>query len=233
MLQYYYMLTVICGEDNSASRKYYCDLQEEFRQQKKEIIIFKAKDIHNLSLWLGEALSLFATEKVFFTENLDKLINRRDKKNLEQISVLIKDKDLKIYDWEEKAQWVLKLKTLAQIKEFKLSATIFKLLDNFHPQNKKVFKSLLLSLMETTDVSFIYAMLVKQVRNLILIKTNNPLEKVTPWQQTRLKSIARLWSLDKLLQAYANFHKIDIGIKTSSTPFSVMQSLDIITCYFL
>ena len=151
------MLTVICGEDNSASRKYYTDLADEFKKQNKEIIIFKAKDINDLSLWLGDAYTLFASEKVFFTENLDKIINKRDKKGMEKINQFVKDKQLIIYDWEAKAQWELKLKTVAQIKEFKLSETIFKLLDSFYPGNKKVFQEILTALSASTDTSFIFS----------------------------------------------------------------------------
>jgi len=227
------MLTVICGDDNSASRKYYVDLQVQFKNQQKEIIFFPAKDFFDLSLWLGDSLSLFSLEKVFFTENLDKYYSKRDKKNAEKISDLSQDKNIEIYDWENKSLWELKLKTLAKTKEFKLSATIFKLLDNFQPGNKQIFYNTLITLLKNTDASFIFSMLARQVRSLILLKTGQELERTTPWQAAKLKSQIKLWSQEKLFNVYEALHKIDIGIKTSSTPFSQAQSLDIITCYFL
>jgi len=227
------MLTIICGDDNSTSRQYYVDLQNQLKNQQKEVIFFKAKDFFDLSLWLGDSLMLFATEKVFFTENLDKYYSKRDKINAEKIAKLSQDKTIEIYDWENKALWELKLKALAKTKEFKLSATIFKLLDSFQPGNKKVFYQTLSILTKTTDASFIYSMLVRQVRNLILLKMGQELERTTPWQAAKLKSLARLWSEEKLLQIYEALHKIDMGVKTSTTPFTVSQSLDIISCYFL
>jgi hypothetical protein len=227
------MLTIICGDNLVDSRRYYSDLQLKFRQEKKEIIVLNAKDIFNLDLWLKDALTLFASEKVFFTENLERLVNKRQKELWEKLSQIINDQEIQLYDWEGKAQWELKLKSAAKIYEFKLSATIFKLIDNFYPGNKQNFIKQLNSLAQTVEAGFIFAMLVKQVRNLILLKTGQELSKIAPYQQLKLKQMVKYWHKDKLFQVYEALLKIDINLKTSSSPFSLLQSLDIIACYFL
>ncbi len=76
-------------------------------------------------------------------------------------------------------------------------------------------------------------MLTKHLRELILIKTEKIDKKIAPWKLSKLRYQAEKWELDKLLSFYDGLYKIDLQQKTSSTPYNIKKSLEILACYYL
>lgn len=229
------MLTIICGENSVSSFNYYTHLKKEYKTKGYEIINLKSSNLEEVYSWMGESQSLFSSKKVFFTENINKKLSRKLNLKINKIvENIIKDKKIEAITWEEEiSSRFLKFPKGGEIKEFKFSETIFKLQDALFPGNLNNFITILNQLNQTSDENFIFIMIIRHIRNLILVKmgkTNNKLQK---WQIYKLKTLASKWETDKLINFYDSFHKIDVSQKTSSNPYSLKKSLDILVCYYL
>lgn len=228
------MLTIVCGEDSVASYDYFFNLKKEFRKKEYEIYDIDPLKIDEIISWRGESSSLFSNKKVFFIQNLNKKTNKKNLKQFKTINQLIESKDIEVVSYEEETPArFLKFGEKAKIKEFKISENIFKLLDACYPNNFKNFVSLLNCVKTSADETFIFIMLTRHIRNLLTIKINPGSSKLASWQQAKLKHQAALWQLSKLTNYYHSFHNIDLSIKTSSSPYSPCNSLDILSSYYL
>ncbi len=227
------MLTIICGEDNVASREYFAKIKKTYQTEKEEPIEIRFSDLENIYLWQAESQGLFTSRKIYFIENLNKKISKKNNpKLMGLLDKIIKDRDLEIFDWEDGVpKRYLKIENI-DVKEFRPKESIFQLLDDFYPKNAKSFITRLHNLSDNTDEYFILAMLTKHVKQLILVKIGTAI-KMFPWQLVKLKKQASLWELKELINFYENIHKLDLAIKTSSTPYSVRDTLDILAVYFL
>jgi len=227
------MITVICGEDIVSSRNYYSELKKRYREKKYEIKEVASSQIVEVQKELSESLSLFAEKIVFFTQNLNKTITRK-KSTKDLIEILAKDKQVEIVDWEDGITGrSLKIPQIAILKEFKPTRTIFKLLDSCYPTNKSEFISQLNSLSDKIEDGFIFYMLTKHIRMLLLVKSGEKPSAMFDWQLFKIKKQAGFWSLEKLVLFYENLHRIDVINKTSKNPFSTKHSLDLLAYYLL
>lgn len=229
------MLTVICGENSIASYNYYSLLKKNYLEKKYDIIEIESNDLEDINLWMGDSQTLFSQKKVFFTQNINKKLSRKLNLKINKVvENLIKDKNIEVFSWEEEiSSRFLKFPKGATVKEFKPPENIFKLQDALSPGNLKTFITILNQLAETADENFIFVMLIRHLRNLLLVKTKSNNNKLQKWQIYKLKNQASKWEIDKLINFYDAFHKIDVTIKTSTNPYSVKNSLDIIACYYL
>ncbi len=229
------MLTIICGEDPVASFNYYSLLKKDYLKKNYEIIDIDASDLANISSWMGESQSLFSQKKVFFTQNVNKKLSRKLNLKINKIvENLIKDKSVEVVTWEEEiSARFLKFPKGPTVKEFKPSETIFKLQDSLYPGNLKVFVSMLNLLTESVDENFIFIMLARHLRNLILVKSGEIGGRLQSWQVYKLKNQAAKWDQEKLINFYDSLHRLDVNQKTSSTPYNLSESLDILASYFL
>lgn len=229
------MLTVICGEDSSASREYFFNLKKQLQSKNYETYDVPAAQINEVLTWMSESNPLFSTNKAFFTQNLNKTLSK--KTNLKQTTVvekIIKDKKSEVYDWEEDLPGrYLKISAGVKVKEFKPSQTIFKLLDSCYPGNLKLFVEILHGLNVKTDDFFTFVMLTRHVRNLWLIKFDQPKPGLQSWQLARLKGQAARWKTENLTNFYDGLNKIDVSLKTSRLPYSLSHALDILAAYYL
>ncbi|MCM8787952.1 MAG: hypothetical protein NC935_07890 [Candidatus Omnitrophica bacterium] len=229
------MLTIICGEDSVSSFDYYSSLKKEYKNQSYEVKDINANDLEDISLWMGESQLLFAQKQVFFTQNLNKKLSRKLNLKINKIiSEIIKDKKTEVITWEEFiSSRNLKFPKGATIKEFKPQENIFKLQDALYPGNLKNFLAILNNLSESTDENFIFLMLAQHLKNLINFKSGKTDKKLQKWQIYKLKNLADKWSLNRLLNFYDSFYKIDLQQKTSNTPFSIKNSLELLALYYL
>lgn len=228
------MLIIICGEDIISSRNYFQNLRQEFKKKNYDVSYLQFNHLLELNKWQSSNLSLFFNKKAFFCENLNRKLNRRNTQQIKLLETLIKNKNIEIIVWEEGIpSRQLKFGKLAIIKEFKPSQTIFKLIDNCYPGNLKTFINSLNNLPDKIEEGFIFYMLTKHIRNILLVKSNQKLSKMFDWQIWKLQKQAKFWSLEKLIAFYEGLHRIDILTKTSTNPFSLRHSLDILSYYLL
>ena len=162
------MLTIVCGEDSIASYNYIVDLKKAFREKDYEIYHINSSDFEEVSKWMGESSSLFSQKKVYFTQGLNKKINKKTGlKFSTMLEKLILNKEVEIIDYEENTQGrFLKISKGVTIKEFKPSQNIFKLQDSLFPNNFEQFHEIIQNLKENTDQFFLFTMILRHVRNL-------------------------------------------------------------------
>jgi DNA polymerase III delta subunit len=229
------MLTIVCGEDSISSFNYYSSLKQSYLEKEYEITNISSADLDNITSWMGESQSLFASKQVFFTQNVNKKLSKKLNLKINKvIEDLIKNKKIELFSWEEETSLrFLKFPKGAVIKEFKPSESIFKLQDSLFPGNLKGFLELLFRLEKSVDENFIFIMLIRHLRNLILVKTNQSDTKLQKWQIYKLKNQAAKWDADNLINFYNSLYKIEVNQKTSTNPYSVKKSIDILACYYL
>jgi len=240
------MLTIICGEDTVKSREYFTILKKTYLQKGYQIQTIQTSHIEEIQNWLGESQGLFFDKQAFFIEHLESRIVRskgrkstKPKKSLvktleEEIVALAQNKNIELIDWEEgKQEREIKLKTVAKIKEFKLSTSIFKLQDAFIPGNVSNFIHTLNEIVKFQDEQFIFIMIVRLTRSLILAQDNHFSKTTQSWQQFKLKKQALLWSKSKLRGWYEGLFRIDMTTKSGSNPYGVLKSLEILACHYI
>ncbi len=230
------MLIIYCGENSISSYQAYFELKKNYQNKNYQILNINFDDLENIHCWLGENQSLFAEKKVFFSQNLLKKFNNKNPKIKKIIDQLIRERQVEIVDWEEettaKNLTISKNKNVI-IKEFKLKENIFKLAESLYPGNLKSFIYLLNQLSDNISEYLIFTIIIKQIRNLILIKLNQLDKKLASWQIYKLKFQSKKWSLDKLINFYQSLYNLEIKEKTSNNPLGIIKSLQIITSYYL
>lgn len=229
------MLTIVCGEDSTTSRTYYLSLKNVYIKKNYFINEIKSNEIVEIPKWLGSAQMLFNQKRVFFSENIIKNTKGKLSAKFTQILTKIsKTSFIELIDWEEDTpSRYLKIKNIGVIKEFKPSETIFKLLDNFYPGNLKKFLRILNIISNSANENFIFIMLSRQVRNLILAKINKLSTSIPSWQKQKLLNQAKFWRLNDLLTFYEALSRLDISTKTSSNPLGLKKAIDILAYHFL
>ncbi len=229
------MLYIICGEDSVNSYNYYLQLKKNYQQKNYQIFDINFQQLEDIYQWLSESLSLFNEKKVFFSQNLNKKINKKSHKLLNIINQIINDKNIELISWEDEVNSrYLKYSKGAIIKEFKPNENIFKLQEALYPGNLNNFINLLNKVKDNIDENFIFIMLIKHIRNLILI-TNKQYEeaKLQKWQIFKLETQTKKWDFDKLISFYQSLYQIELKTKTSNNPLDIIKLLEIITSYYL
>lgn len=233
------MITIFCGEDTVAARAGYIQSIEKYKKDNVEIISITASSILDIQKGLADSLSLFSSQKVFCVENLEKYSFKKSTKAkkdavYEAIVSLSTDKSVQLLDFEEGKQGrQLKLKDLAKVYESKPSTSIFKLLDDCFPGNKQTFIKSLRTVCESQEEMFIFVMLFRHVRQLVLALTTEAVAKLPPWQKYKILGQAKKWNKEDLINFYSGLIKIEISSKTSSNPYGIVKSLEILACHYL
>ncbi len=231
------MLTIICGEDTSSSRNQLRSLKQQYRKKGYTIKDVKPSVLPEILRDNEGVVDLFNQESVYAVENLSSLYKGRGKSDFKtSVEELSKHATLHVIDWEngKSAYELTTLKKLtSSFHEAKPPHTVFQLLDLATPGSIKNFVSMFRSIQQTQDSMFIYTLLWRHVRKLVLAYDGVFDKKTAPWQRGKLQSQARMWRKEKLVSFYEGLVKIDSGMKTSSSTFSVSESIEILACYYL
>ena len=229
------MLTIICGEDSVSSRNHFLDQQKIFAEKGYKIVNVDYRLVLELDESEASSASLFTQKRVFFTSSLNKkVLKKLNSKTERKIKEIIISKEIQVFDWEEEtsARDLKSIKGIV-IKELKPSQTIFKLLNFCYPGNLKQFISSLKTISESTEDIFIFIMLARHMRNILITKLGERLSKLQSWQIAKLSNQAKYWKQENLINFYQGLHRIDVNSKTNGTPYSVKEALEILACYYL
>lgn len=226
------MLTIICGEDVVASRAYLQEKIESYRKKNYEIVHLKPEELAELPTEHPEALSLFGLKKAYVIEGLNKTLKRGSSEKTLKLFERLGENELLIWEGGVSKR-ELKLQRAGVVKEFKPSDNIFKLLDACYPKNLKTFLIMLDELVNPQNELFLFIMLQRHVRNLILVASGTPPAALQSWQVGKLKSQASHWDQNLLSDFYDKLIKLEIGLKTGTNPQSLGKSLEILVCYYL
>lgn len=209
------MITIIHGEDIVSALKFKDEILA--KNKGKEIIDLENPTETDLQQAI-ESKSLFSNEKIVLISRLARPENFAKIINLSEIPVyLFIEKNL--------SQKQLSLFPKSQIFQFKPKAIIFEFLDSIHPGNQK---TMLLNFNKLADEpELIFYMLIRQFRNLILVKDGSWTSEITPWQKNKYINQANYFTLEKLLDIYKTLEKIDYENKTGQSPLELSKTLEL------
>ncbi|MCA9372413.1 hypothetical protein KC726_06015 [Candidatus Woesebacteria bacterium] len=230
------MLTVICGEDSAAARDALNAIKTRLKEQSFTIEDVGLSDIERLT-HQDVVSNLFGQQAVYVIDGLSKKYKGREKTPFkEAVQTIAKRKDITLIDWEDgiSAYRISPLKRIATtFNEYKPKKSIFQLLESAYPNNKRTFISTLREVAKTHDDFFIYTMLWKHIRTLIQLTVDPTTLKLAPWQKSKLSMQAKQWKEKRLTLYYYGLTKIDASMKTSAQSFSIIDSLELLACYYL
>ncbi len=227
------MLVIVCGDDTAASRRYFLELQDRYKKQGFYIAPLSSSLLADtLKEDLG-TVTLFNEKKVYAIENITRSLNRTSTILRTQLKDVAQNNKLTILDWEShKTAREISLKE-AQITEFKLPASIFKLLDLCYPGSLAQFIQLFRQVSQSVEPEFVFAMLSKHVRQLILASQNSLPSSVPSWQRAKLYEQSAKWQESAIIAFYESLGRLDQNVKSGKDTLGVQQSLDIIACFYL
>lgn len=231
------MLTIVCGEDIGAARNHFLTLKENYKKKEYALRDIDGTELPDIYKSSQGVVDLFGRESVYVTNNLSAQYKGRAKTEMKDIIQKIStDSKFHILDWEG-GKSAYDLATIKKITsgffEFKLSKSIFELLDSAYPGNLKSFLSTLNIISASQDIIFIYTLLWRHVRKMILAQKNIFDNKTQPWQRGKITAQANTWKPPALLNFYNGLIRIDQGMKTGTSTFDVKDSIEILGCYYL
>lgn len=223
------MMILIHGEDSSLSRK---KLLEELAEKDAEIIKLEAvKTTKEEIVLICEARSMLNPQKILVMENLFKGIISKEKNEI--IAYLLNIKDgIDLYFWEDRELEKVKInKYLGKIKSFKFQypSSLFNFLDAIGAENPTSLIRKFHDLLRQIEAELIFYMIIRQWRNLIIVKDVGVkgMELMPVWQAGKFARQANYFPLEGLISNYRQLLAIDYKIKTSSSPYTLKQLLDI------
>ena len=233
------MITIFCGEDSVTARAAYIEAIEEYRLKQADIISLPASSILDIKKGLADNISLFSAQKVFCIEKLEKYSFKKSTKAsknevYEALVAISTDKSIILLDFEDEKQGrQLKLKDLATVHESKPATSIFKLQEDIYPGNKLTFIKDLRTVCSSQDEMFVFVMLFRHIRQLVLATNNTLPSKLPPWMKYKILGQAKKWDPKLLVHFYEGIIKIEINAKTSADPYGIAKSLEILACHYL
>jgi len=217
-----FMLTLLHG-NNLVLSKQEIDFLKEKNKQKELITIDANKTDETALIEALETSSLLFNDRLVIIENL-----LSAKKKLDFTKILASNSDKEIILWENKeiTKTVLaKLPKNSSVKLFNHPVILFRFLESLIPGNTVTAVNLFVNVLQKEEPEMIFFMLIRQLRNLLIVKDLSPAEitEITPWQISKLTSQAKYFTMDKLLSMYQHLLTIDLAIKSGTSSFNLSR----------
>ncbi len=223
------MIKIICGEDVISSRNYFQQLKNQYRSKNYDIIELAPETIIDLN---DTDLSLFESKKIYCSNFVYSKLSK-SKKLMKKLEEINKNKNFALLIFEEKSKYDLKYFNNFPIIEFKITEDIFMLLDNFIPKNKNKLLELMSKIIDKKNENIFFYLLTKRVRELLIVKSKGNIKTKNTWYRKKIETQSHYWPLEKLIKSYQGLLNIEKSQKTSSSPYSVKESLDIFVAFYL
>ena len=223
------MITLLHGDNVETSRAELLRLKKQTQGEVRQLhgpTLGETELIEAL-----EAASLFGKEKLVVIENLLSGLKRKPK-NLELLVKRLTSRaaDTHIILWENREISETSLKPLGSklnVKLFKVPPLIFQFLDSLRQGNPKMPLTLFEKILNSQQSpELIFALIVRRVRLLIIIKDNLRPPTLGEWQFARLTSQAKLFTMEKLLDMHARLLKLEYSFKSGVSPFTFAQLIE-------
>jgi len=220
------MIQLLHGDNVQASRNELEQIKQ--KNQGKEIIT-----INGLKTNLTEIIQALESKSLFDNNRLiiiESLFSNRKKIEIQNILEKSINQDLIMWEGKELEKGGLgKLPKNTVIKIFKYDKILFKFLEVIYPGNQKNMLLLFEELAKKEAVELIFFMIVRQFRNLLVVKDENNSKQLgfSPWQEARLTNQARYFTIEQLLNNYNKLLEIDIAQKTGKSSFNLKKDIEL------
>lgn len=222
------MITLIHGDNIEESRTALNALKGKLKA--KEVRELDGASLEATSLRQSlESQSLFGGEIAVVIENLLSRLGKKTKIAETLIPILCEaGKNTEIILWEGKEIAITTVKKLGKGEEklFKTPHIMFQFLDTLAPHRSKQALTLYQKLILSTEPSeIVFFMVSRRFRQLLMVGGGQSPDGLQSWQIGRLRSQAKLFSLDSLSRLYKKLLEIDFSIKSGATPFSLSSHI--------
>jgi len=224
------MITLLHGNYIEASRNELNNLKGN--DPDIEIRILNGATLNETSLVQAlEANPIIAKKKTIIIENLFSQAAKKSPKNFEKFLARLcpAAHDCQIILWENREITAAALKNLGKevrIQLFKLPVKIFQFLDNLKPDNSAYLLDTLRMVLTTEPAEVVLALLVRRIRQLMMLLDQISLKDLSSWQLSRLTNQAKYFTLEKLKLAEKKLLKAEYNFKTGNTPFNLRQLVE-------
>lgn len=217
-------ILVFHGDDIINSRRAYSDKIRQYVNENYEIIRIEGKNIDDNFLHINlYSPALFTVRRVIAIDCLFSLPKNETK---DKIITLLNDRDEnEVVIWENKEVDSRKQPAIFQFIPFKLPNDLFIFLDQLNPVNITGSLLMLEKLLYQIDESYIFLMLVRQVRLLLLVKGGET-GNLQSWQVAKLKHQSDSFTTLQLISFYRRLRDIDYRQKTSQTVTSYLGEVE-------
>lgn len=223
------MLYILHGDDTVKLRR---RLSEIITDQSKAVFLQSDKSSTQDILASLRTSDMFLESKYTVIEKINKL----GKKDLDLIfpellaSANSQTSQVILVSTTELSKIFLSKYKNAQIEVFQIPKLFFTFLDNLNPKSFKQELELLLR-MENVEAEQIFYAMIKRVHQLILIKniSSSPeLEKMSPWQFSKIRSQSSKWTTLALERLYKKLFEIEVKMKSGGLSLPLKKQLDIL-----
>jgi len=226
------MITLLHGDDIVASRQELTQRIQEAKNDGKELRWLDGRTLTNLSLAQAiESPSLFGGELLVVIDGLFRTFGKKEKRISTFTDILKRSaQTTETILWEEKEiikSLIALLGSQSSIKLFKTPVIIWELLDSIRPGNRRVLIPRLQQALAHHAAELIFTLLVRRVRQLIIVRDGKKPEGLQEWQVMRLTRQAKSFTMGKLLTMEKRLLEIDISIKTGASPFPLPQLMEL------
>ncbi len=223
------MITILHGEDIVSSRNELIAIKARFDSSYEVASLNEITAQEERVTQILQSNSLFAQKKALIIENLHEV---KDKKVFTKLLNLItaNETSADIILWFNKLLTKIQLGKFTKktgIKEFSLPKNLFKFLDNIVPKNSRLMFSQLSDIRKNQSDEFIFLMIVRQIRLLLLAK-DNKLEGMPTWMKMKLERQAHNFTINVLKEIYQELFMIDVKIKTGQNTLPIGAQLDLL-----
>lgn len=240
------MITLIHGDDITASHNYY--LTERQKASEKKIVDGNSITITDL-MQVFSGNGLFGDQESIFIEDL--VSKRKSSKVIEELTgFIISQTDANVTLWESKqlTPKQIALFKKADINEFKTPTVVFAFLDSIRPRNTQQMIKLYHEILEREDAMYVLVMLIRQVRILIALqqqaanrlqttdqsadrvdsspKAISEVMRMAPWQKGKLEKQAKMFGQEQLLDFHAKLFELENGQKTGGLASPLNGAID-------
>lgn len=221
------------------SRKAYTNFLKKKADEGYTSTVLAANEAPSLLKGKADELSLFSEKQMYCTEGLEKVPFRKSAKIkkdafYESLVEIGNNKEIILVTWEaDKPGRLLKLKDCAVVYESAPAQSIFTFLDHIYPGNKLLCIEQLRELGESQEEMFLFVMLMRHVRSLLLAKRNELPSSTSPWQRSKYRSQSAKWDERILEDFYEGLIRLETGIKTSMNAYGIRKSIEILCCHYL
>lgn len=226
------MLYLIHGDDIVSSRS---KLGELLKDSPWTIRFEAEKDSLEKIIDATVAQELFSDRKTIVIECITRLQSTQVEKI---VNSLIKaqnrnDLDIVIWNGRELDKNILKKCNDAQVFLYSFPKYYYSFLDSVFPNNMIKSREFLSRVKEQITDEQIFYGLVRRVRLLMLVRASNiqdiaDLKTLAPWQIGKLKKQSRPWKDHELIGFYQTLYALEVGLKTSSLPMSLVSHIEVL-----
>lgn len=223
------MLTILHGDDEVKSHSQLQLLLANANKKNTPVVRLDAK-----GLQIGQLEQAVGTDQLFTTEKLvviTGLFSLPKSKAKDTLIAWIRDRelaqtDLVLIEKKELTPTQIKQFPKARVEKNKIPMLLFSWLENLGVEPSLVSIQTLQKIVQTQEPEFCFAMIVRQVRQLLLAKSGD-VESLSPFVRSKLLSQAKYFSMEKLLQMHEQLLTIDTHQKTSTSLLSLTEEIEV------